>query len=55
LRIGDVDIPNQVAAAPMAGVTDKTFRILAREQGCGLVHTEMISAKALVYNNKRTR
>ncbi|NLC77575.1 MAG: tRNA dihydrouridine synthase DusB [Clostridia bacterium] len=55
MRIGDVDIPNQVAAAPMAGVTDKTFRILAREQGCGLVHTEMISAKALVYNNKRTR
>lgn len=38
----------------MAGVTDKAFRIIAKEQGCGLLYTEMISAKALTYSNKRT-
>ncbi|MBO8169756.1 MAG: tRNA dihydrouridine synthase DusB [Thermoanaerobacteraceae bacterium] len=38
----------------MAGVTDKVFRILAKEAGCGLVVTEMVSAKALTYNNRRT-
>ncbi len=45
---------NPVVAAPMAGVTDKTFRMLAREAGCGLVVTEMVSAKALIYNNRHT-
>lgn len=45
---------NPVVAAPMAGVTDKVFRILAKEAGCGLVVTEMVSAKALTYNNRRT-
>ncbi|WP_366923308.1 tRNA dihydrouridine synthase DusB [Metallumcola ferriviriculae] len=45
---------NSVIAAPMAGVTDKTYRVLAKEAGCGLVVTEMVSAKALVYNNQRT-
>lgn len=54
MRIGNVLVPNQVVAAPMAGVTDKTFRILAKEKGCGLVFTEMVSAQALVYKNKRT-
>lgn len=54
MKIGDVVIPNRVVAAPMAGVTDKAFRILVKEQGCGLVFTEMISAKGLVYHNQRT-
>ncbi|HHW07853.1 MAG TPA: tRNA dihydrouridine synthase DusB [Clostridia bacterium] len=54
MRIGHVVIPNRVFAAPMAGVTDKAFRILAKEQGCGLVYTEMVSAKGLVYRNERT-
>ena len=40
--------------APMAGVTDKPFRKLLAEQGCGLAFTEMISGKALQYNNRRT-
>jgi len=39
----------------MAGVTDKAFRLIAREYGCGLIYTEMISAKALTYNNSRTK
>lgn len=53
-KIGDVLIPNRVVLAPMAGVTDKAFRLIAREFGCGLIYTEMISAKALTYNNHRT-
>ena len=55
MQIGDVAIPNKVVLAPMAGVSDKAFRIIAREQGCGLVYTEMISAKALTYKNNRTK
>ena len=39
---------------PMAGVTDRSFRILCKEQGCGLVCTEMVSAKAITYRNKKT-
>jgi len=54
-KIGSVEIPNRVALAPMAGVTDKAFRLLAREFGCGLLYTEMISAKALTYNNAKTK
>ena len=45
---------NPVALAPMAGITDKTFRQLVRERGPGLVYTEMISAKALSYQNAKT-
>lgn len=50
-----MEIPNQVVLAPMAGITDKAFRIIAREHGCGLVYTEMISAKALTYQNIKTK
>ena len=55
LQIGEVVIPNQVFLAPMAGITDKAFRLIAREYGCGLVYTEMISAKALLYQNVKTK
>ena len=44
-----------VVMAPMAGITDKTFRQLAKEQGAGLTYTEMISAKALSYGNVKTQ
>ncbi|ABO48721.1 tRNA-U20-dihydrouridine synthase [Desulforamulus reducens MI-1] len=54
MQIGSVRLPNQVIAAPMAGVTDRAYRILAREQGCGLAVTEMISDLALLYANPRT-
>jgi len=40
--------------APMAGVTDKPFRMLIKEKGCGLAFTEMISGKAIQYSNRRT-
>lgn len=55
LKIGTVTLDNNVILAPMAGVTDLPFRLLCREQGCGMVVTEMVSAKAILYKNKNTR
>ena len=55
LRIGNTVLENNVILAPMAGVTDLPFRVLCREQGAGCVVTEMVSAKAVLYNNKKTR
>ncbi|HZK34577.1 MAG TPA: tRNA dihydrouridine synthase DusB [Bacillota bacterium] len=52
--IGSIRVENKVFLAPMAGVTDKVFRMLCREQGCGLVYTEMVSAKGLYYGSGRT-
>ncbi|TCT14672.1 tRNA-U20-dihydrouridine synthase [Natranaerovirga pectinivora] len=54
MKIGNINIPNNVFLAPMAGITDLPYRILCKEQGCGLVYTEMVSAKALYFNNKNT-
>ena len=54
MTIGDVTLDNNVILAPMAGVTDLPFRLLCREQGAGLVCMEMVSAKAIYYNNKNT-
>lgn len=54
MQIGGLTLSNSIIAAPMAGVSDKPFRILAKEAGCGMVCTEMISDMALVYNNRRT-
>ena len=55
LRIGNTVLENNVILAPMAGVTDLPFRVLCREQGAGCVVTEMVSAKAILYNNRNTR
>jgi len=54
LKIGAVQTANPVVLAPMAGITDQTFRIIAKSFGVGLVFTEMISAKALSYKNIKT-
>ena len=54
LQIGDVILKNNVILAPMAGVTDLPFRLLCKEQGAGLLFMEMVSAKAIYYNNKNT-
>lgn len=54
LQIGNVILDNPVILAPMAGVTDLPFRLLCRKQGAGLVCMEMVSAKAIYYNNKNT-
>jgi nifR3 family TIM-barrel protein len=54
LQLGSVLLKTNVVPAPLAGISDKAFRILAREFGCHLVYTEMISAKALHYKNSNT-
>ena len=54
LKIGNVTLENNVILAPMAGVTDLPFRLLCKEQGAGLLCMEMVSAKAVHYNNKNT-
>ena len=54
VTIGDFKIENPVFLAPMAGVTDSAFRRICKSFGCGLVYTEMISAKALAFHDKKT-
>ncbi|HHY33013.1 MAG TPA: tRNA dihydrouridine synthase DusB [Firmicutes bacterium] len=54
MSIGDVALAAPVVLAPMAGVTDLAYRVLAKEMGCALVYTEMISDKALIFHNERT-
>ncbi len=53
-KIGNVEISNQVVLAPMAGISNSAFRRIAKEYGCGLVYAEMVSDKAIVYQNKKT-
>lgn len=55
VRIGDVELAGQLFLAPMAGVTDAAFRLLCRRHGAALCTTEMISSKALVYQDAKTR
>jgi len=55
VNIGTLELDNPIVSAPMAGISDKAFRILAEEAGCGLVYTEMISVNALAYNSERTK
>lgn len=54
MEIGGIQMPNQLALGPMAGVTDMAFRTICREQGAGLTCTEMVSAKALCYQDKKS-
>lgn len=54
MKIGNVILENNIFLAPMAGVTDMPFRILCKEQGCGLVYTEMVSSKGMHYNDSKS-
>ncbi len=54
-KIGDVEIKNNVCLAPMAGVCNSAFRRIIKEMGCGLLYAEMVSDKALVYDNEKTK
>lgn len=54
LKIGNVLLENNLILSPMAGVTDLPFRLLCKEQGAGLICTEMVSAKAIYFKNKNT-
>ena len=53
-NIGNVKIKNQVVLAPMAGICNSAFRRICKEMGCGLIYAEMVSDKAITYNNKKT-
>ncbi|MDR0614423.1 MAG: tRNA dihydrouridine synthase DusB, partial [Lactobacillales bacterium] len=53
-KIGIVEIPNKVVVAPMAGISNLAFRVLAKEFGAGLVVMEMISDKGIYYRNQKT-
>lgn len=53
-KIGTIDIQDKLILAPMAGITDLPFRLLCKEQGCDILYTEMVSAKAMYYKNKNT-
>lgn len=55
MKIGNVELENNIFLAPMAGVTDLPFRILCKEMGCGLVYSEMVSAKGILYDNENTK
>ena len=54
IKIGTVEIKNNIFLAPMAGITDLPFRLLCKEQGAGLVYTEMVSSKGIFYDDKNT-
>ena len=54
-KIGNVEIDNQIALAPMAGVCDFSFRTIVKSMGCGLIETEMFSDKAIMYGNWKTK
>ncbi|RDY22986.1 tRNA dihydrouridine synthase DusB [Romboutsia maritimum] len=55
MKIGNVELKNKVFLSPMAGVTDLPFRLICKEQNCGLLYTEMINAKALCYDDENTK
>ncbi|NLY54094.1 MAG: tRNA dihydrouridine synthase DusB [Firmicutes bacterium] len=55
MQIGNVQLENPVIAAPMAGFTDQAYRLIAKEFGCGLVYSEMVSDLGLVYDQSKTK
>ena len=55
MQIGNIKLKNNIFLAPMAGVTDLAFRIICDKFGAGLSYTEMVSAKALSFSDKKTR
>ena len=55
MKIGNLNLENKVFLSPMAGVTDLPFRLICKEQDCGMLYTEMVNAKALCYDDKNTK
>ena len=53
-NIGNVKIANKIVLAPMAGICNSAFRRICKEMGCGLIYAEMVSDKAIFYNNQKT-
>ena len=55
MKIGNLNLDNKVFLSPMAGVTDLPFRLICKEQNCGMLYTEMVNAKALCYDDQNTK
>ena len=55
MKIGNIETKNYDFLAPMAGVTDLVFRVICKEMDCGMVYSEMVSAKGVQHNNKNTK
>ena len=55
MKIGNLELENNIFLAPMAGITDLPFRLICKKNGAGLVYTEMVSAKALLYGDEKTK
>lgn len=53
-KIGNITIKNQVVLAPMAGICNSAFRRICKEMGCGLIYAEMVSDKAIAFQNQKT-
>ena len=53
-KIREISIPNRLVLAPMAGITNEAFRIICKEMGAGLLVAEMVSDKAIGFQNERT-
>lgn len=55
MKIGNLNLDNKVFLSPMAGVTDLPFRLICKEQDCGMLYTEMVNSKALCYDDQNTK
>lgn len=53
-KIGNVEIKNQIVLAPMAGISNTSYRKIIKEMGAGLIYAEMVSDKAIMYANEKT-
>ena len=53
-KIGNIEIKNRIVLAPMAGISNTSYRKIIKEMGAGLIYAEMVSDKALVYSNEKT-
>lgn len=53
-KIKNIEIENQVVLAPMAGICNSAYRRICKEMGCGLIYAEMVSDKAITFNNQKT-
>lgn len=53
-EIGNIKIKNRIVLAPMAGISNSAYRRIIKEMGAGLIYAEMVSDKAIVYQNKKT-
>ena len=50
-KIGNIEIKNQVVLAPMAGISNTSYRTIIKEMGAGLIYAEMVSDKAIMFDN----